>query len=75
MGRGCSELSSSAEAVVTRLLAEPKLWGCQCLRLFSDAPACFLLVGLWLRLKAMEEKFDYLTQLLLAPPTEEYRQN
>jgi hypothetical protein len=22
-----------------------------------------------------EEKFDYLTQLLLAPPTEEYRQN
>jgi hypothetical protein len=37
--------------------------------------ACFLLVGLWLRLKAMEEKFDYLTQLLLAPPAEEYRQN
>jgi hypothetical protein len=37
--------------------------------------ACFLLVGFWLRLKAMEEKFDYLTQLLLAPPTEEYRQN
>jgi hypothetical protein len=33
--------------------------------------ACFQLLGMWLRLKAMEQKFDYLMELLLAPTTEE----
>ena len=39
--------------------------------------ACFQLLGMWLRLKAMEQKFDYLMELLLAPTTEEQppRQN
>ena len=33
--------------------------------------ACFQLLGMWLRLKAMEQKFDSLMELLLAPTTEE----
>ena len=33
--------------------------------------SCFLLLGIWLRLMAMEEKFDHLMMLLVAPQPEE----
>jgi len=35
---------------------------------------CFLLLGIWLRLMAMEQKFDHLMMLLVAPEPQEQPQ-